>query len=111
MKNFMTKSHQLARQLQADNNIKRYHTALSQAMKKLYNHIRTVKEIKLIPDSYKNIILNSNGRLSLEFFNELSEITLNKAIAKHLEKFAYKVVPYFGGTQLFFSNEIINALK
>ena len=110
MKNFMTRAHEIARQLQADNNIKRYHKALSLAMKKLYNHIKMVKEVKLIPDSYKQIILNSKGRLSLEFFNGLSEISLNKAIAKHLEKFAYKVIPYFGGTQLFFSDEIINAL-
>ena len=112
MENLMTKAHELARQLQADNNIKRYHTALSQAMKVIYHNIRLEKEVKTIPDSYKSIMVNSNGFLNIELIDKFyQENKLNQTIAKHLSKFAYKLIPYFGGTQLYFSQTMLNNLK
>ena len=76
MENLMTKAHELARQLQADNNIKRYHSALSQAMKILYHNIRLEKEIKTLPNSYKSILVNSKG-----FLNQGETITNRKDVA------------------------------
>lgn len=105
----MTKAHQLARQLQADNNIKRYHSALSQAMKLLYHNIKIKSQLSNLPQTDLSVI--KNGYVRIEFFDGIYENIGAKSSAKRLEKFAYKVIPYFGGTQLFFSNEIINSLK
>jgi hypothetical protein len=93
----MTTAHELAREISGDTNC-RYSKALSQAMKILYHNISLKKEVKDLPNTLKELITDK--------VHTTNEVVFNK-----LKKFAYKSWPTNTGWQMFFSNNIINALN
>jgi hypothetical protein len=104
MENFMKTAHEIARELQASENIKRYHKALSQAMKILYHNIKLENEVKSLPSGLKSFIINNlNAGNSVHVENDV--------VFKKLKPFSYKNWPTNKGHVMFFSNNILNAIN
>lgn len=98
-------AHRLAKEIRFDNPLRKYKRAFKEGLNIVYHNLRLLKEVKTLSTTQKGIILGSKG--SLVLFNTLE----NKSLLSKIEKFAYKSWQAYENHQLFFSDEMLNAIK
>lgn len=115
----MTKSeifraaHSLAREIQADENIKFYSKALSRGLKIVWKTYIQIKRAKEAPKHIKKYILTHviDSNLAIKYSENL---IINKCVydfAVRISKYAYKSWKANGYIQMFFSAQVLNALN